>query len=88
MFVYRGNGFERLADFTSRILDQFPNAELMKKLTPPSDEVKESPQQCKLMSGLPFRYTVLSIFLIPISHLSHLELDDVCVIYFKLFDKE
>ncbi|XP_071513992.1 dedicator of cytokinesis protein 2 isoform X2 [Panulirus ornatus] len=45
VFVYRGNGFERLADFTSRILDQFPNAELMKKLTPPSDEVKESPQQ-------------------------------------------
>ncbi|XP_069941837.1 dedicator of cytokinesis protein 1 isoform X2 [Cherax quadricarinatus] len=45
VFVYRGNGFERLADFTSRILDQFPNAELMKKLTPPSYEVKESPQQ-------------------------------------------
>lgn len=48
VFVYRGNGYERLGDFTSRILDQFPNAELMKKLTPPSDEVKESPQQCKL----------------------------------------
>lgn len=46
--MYRGNGYERLGDFTSRILDQFPNAELMKKLTPPSDEVKESPQQCKL----------------------------------------
>ncbi|XP_045614067.1 dedicator of cytokinesis protein 1 isoform X2 [Procambarus clarkii] len=45
VFVYRGNGFERLADFTSRILDQFPNAELMKKLTPPNYEVKESPQQ-------------------------------------------
>ncbi|XP_068248217.1 dedicator of cytokinesis protein 1 isoform X5 [Palaemon carinicauda] len=45
VFVYRGNGYERLGDFTSRILDQFPNAELMKKLTPPSDEVKESPQQ-------------------------------------------
>ncbi|CAL4230656.1 unnamed protein product, partial [Meganyctiphanes norvegica] len=45
VFVYRGNGYERLGDFTSRILDQFPNAELMKKLTPPSKEVKESPQQ-------------------------------------------
>ena len=44
--MYRGNGYERLGDFQSRILDQFPNAELMKKLTPPSDEVKESPQQC------------------------------------------
>ncbi|KAK4298449.1 hypothetical protein Pmani_029209 [Petrolisthes manimaculis] len=45
VFVYRGNGFERLADFTSRILDQFPNAERMTKLTPPSDDVKDSPQQ-------------------------------------------
>ncbi|KAG0720444.1 Dedicator of cytokinesis protein 5 [Chionoecetes opilio] len=45
VFVYRGNGFERLAEFTTRILDQFPNAEPMKKLTPPSEESKESPHQ-------------------------------------------
>ncbi|XP_063852697.1 dedicator of cytokinesis protein 1-like isoform X3 [Scylla paramamosain] len=45
VFVYRGNGFERLAEFQTRILDQFRNAELMKKLTPPSEEAKESPHQ-------------------------------------------
>ncbi|XP_050707802.1 dedicator of cytokinesis protein 1-like isoform X3 [Eriocheir sinensis] len=45
VFVYRGNGYERLEDFTRRIRDQFPNAELMTKLTPPSEEAKESPHQ-------------------------------------------
>ncbi|XP_076042771.1 dedicator of cytokinesis protein 1-like isoform X4 [Oratosquilla oratoria] len=45
VFVYRGHGYERLSDFTTRIMDQFPNAEMMKKLTPPSNEVKDSPQQ-------------------------------------------
>merc|ERR1740129_107005 len=25
VFVYRGRGFERLPDFQSRLLDQFPN---------------------------------------------------------------
>ena len=45
VFVYRGKGFERLPEFQSRILDQFPNAELMKTLQPPTDEEKERPTQ-------------------------------------------
>ncbi|XP_045138104.1 dedicator of cytokinesis protein 1-like [Portunus trituberculatus] len=45
VFVYRGNGFERLEEFQTRILDQFRNAELMKRLKPPSEEAKESPHQ-------------------------------------------
>jgi dedicator of cytokinesis protein 1 len=31
VFVYRGRVFEGLADFKSRIFDQYPNAEEMKK---------------------------------------------------------
>ena len=37
VFVYRGRGYERLPEFQSRILDQFPMAELMTKLSPPSE---------------------------------------------------
>ena len=36
VFVYRGRGFERLPDFQSRLLDQFPTAELMTSLSPPT----------------------------------------------------
>ncbi|KAL1137917.1 hypothetical protein AAG570_009612 [Ranatra chinensis] len=45
VFVYRGKEYERLSDFCSRTLNQLPNAELMNTLTPPSDEIKESPHQ-------------------------------------------
>ncbi len=45
IFVYRGKGFERLPEFQGRMLDQFPNAELMKTLKPPSEEDKERPVQ-------------------------------------------
>ena len=44
-FVYRGKGFERLADFESRILDQFPHAEPMKTMDAPTDEEKEDAKQ-------------------------------------------
>ncbi len=45
VFVYRGKGFERLPEFQGRILDQFPNAELMKTLKAPDEEEKERPVQ-------------------------------------------
>ncbi|XP_065556971.1 dedicator of cytokinesis protein 1-like isoform X2 [Artemia franciscana] len=45
VYVYRGNEYEKIQDFVGRIQTQFPNAEPMQKLTPPSAEIKESPQQ-------------------------------------------
>jgi len=47
MFIYRGKEYERLSDFSSRTQLQFPNAELMKKLMPPGEEITESDKQCK-----------------------------------------
>lgn len=46
-FVYRGKEYERLSDFSSRVLNNLPQAELMNKLTPPGEEVTESQGQCK-----------------------------------------
>lgn len=48
VFIYRGKEYERLSDFSSRTLNQLPNAELMNKLTPPGDDIMESPHQCIL----------------------------------------
>ncbi|XP_033607516.1 dedicator of cytokinesis protein 1 isoform X3 [Cryptotermes secundus] len=45
VFVYRGKEYERLSDFSSRTLNQLPNAELMNKLTPPGEDIMESPHQ-------------------------------------------
>ncbi|XP_065350993.1 dedicator of cytokinesis protein 1 isoform X4 [Cloeon dipterum] len=45
VYVYRGKEYERLTDFSSRILLQFPNAELMNKLVPPGEEITESDKQ-------------------------------------------
>ena len=45
VFVYRGRGFEHMVNFTHRLLDQFPNAETMKKLDPPTEEEKEDIKQ-------------------------------------------
>ncbi|XP_031352316.1 dedicator of cytokinesis protein 1-like isoform X2 [Photinus pyralis] len=41
-FIYRGKEYERLADFSSRTLNEYPNAELLNKLTPPGDDILES----------------------------------------------
>ncbi|KAF5308725.1 hypothetical protein FQR65_LT06086 [Abscondita terminalis] len=41
-FIYRGKEYERLADFCTRILNEYPNAELLNKLTPPGEEITES----------------------------------------------
>ncbi|XP_028968827.1 dedicator of cytokinesis protein 1 [Galendromus occidentalis] len=45
VFVYRGKEYERLADFSARLLNQFPNAVLFTKLTEPDDEVTKSNRQ-------------------------------------------
>ncbi|GFG33105.1 hypothetical protein Cfor_10663, partial [Coptotermes formosanus] len=45
VFVYRGKEYERLSDFSSRTLNQLPNAELMNKLTAPGEDIMESPHQ-------------------------------------------
>lgn len=45
VFVFRGKEYERLGDFTNRVLLQFPNAETMNRLTPPDQEIMDSPQQ-------------------------------------------
>ncbi|KAF5292477.1 hypothetical protein FQA39_LY14024 [Lamprigera yunnana] len=42
MFIYRGKEYERLADFCTRTLNEYPNAELLNKLTPPGEEILES----------------------------------------------
>ncbi|XP_019762944.2 dedicator of cytokinesis protein 2 isoform X3 [Dendroctonus ponderosae] len=45
VFVYRGKEYERLADFNARIMNEFPKAELLNKLTPPGDEIRNSDGQ-------------------------------------------
>ncbi|XP_049862449.1 dedicator of cytokinesis protein 1 isoform X3 [Schistocerca gregaria] len=45
VFVYRGKEYERLSDFSSRTINQLPNAELMNRLSAPSDDITESPHQ-------------------------------------------
>ncbi|XP_053406382.1 dedicator of cytokinesis protein 1-like [Mercenaria mercenaria] len=45
VFIYRGKEYERLQDFNGRMQTLFPNSELMKTLSAPSDDIKESPKQ-------------------------------------------
>ncbi|XP_025093618.1 LOW QUALITY PROTEIN: dedicator of cytokinesis protein 1-like [Pomacea canaliculata] len=45
LFIYRGKEYERLADFNARMQILFPNAELMKTLDPPSEEILSSRKQ-------------------------------------------
>lgn len=49
VYIYRGKEYERLADFNARILNEFPRAELLNKLTPPGDDVTQSEGQCILI---------------------------------------
>ena len=44
-FIYRGKEYERLSEFSGRLMNQFPSAQLMNKLDPPGDEVTDSNQQ-------------------------------------------
>lgn len=43
--MYRGKEYERLSDFSTRTLNQLPNAEQMNKLCPPTTEMLESNNQ-------------------------------------------
>ncbi|XP_024936302.1 dedicator of cytokinesis protein 1 isoform X7 [Cephus cinctus] len=45
VFVYRGKEYERRSDFCSRTLNQLPNAEQMKELSPPSEDILDSNSQ-------------------------------------------
>ena len=45
VFIFRGRLFESLADFKSRISDQYPNAEMMIKMDPPTEEQKQGKEQ-------------------------------------------
>ncbi|XP_003378178.1 conserved hypothetical protein [Trichinella spiralis] len=49
-FIYRGDGYERLADFTGRIQAQYPNATLLQTLQPPGEEIKRSNGQYLLIN--------------------------------------
>ncbi|XP_059050512.1 dedicator of cytokinesis protein 1 [Achroia grisella] len=44
-FVYRGNEYEQLADFTERLMDEWPNAEVLTKLDAPGDDIINSNKQ-------------------------------------------
>ncbi|KAI8423336.1 hypothetical protein MSG28_014350 [Choristoneura fumiferana] len=48
-FVYRGNEYEQLADFKERLLDEWPDAEVLPKLDPPGEEITDSDGQCILL---------------------------------------
>ena len=45
VFVFRGKIFETLADFKSRISDQYPKADMMTTMDPPSEEDRASTVQ-------------------------------------------
>jgi len=45
LFVFRGFDCERLESFQDRILSQFPNSSVMNTLTPPDQDIMDSPQQ-------------------------------------------
>ncbi|XP_059148668.1 dedicator of cytokinesis protein 1-like isoform X3 [Physella acuta] len=45
MFIYRGKEYERLADFNARMQTLFPNAELMKTLDTPDEQIMTSAKQ-------------------------------------------
>ncbi|XP_021375284.1 dedicator of cytokinesis protein 1-like isoform X4 [Mizuhopecten yessoensis] len=45
VFIYRGKEYERLSDFNARMLSMFPNAEILKSLSPPTEDMKESKKQ-------------------------------------------
>ncbi|CAG9794914.1 unnamed protein product, partial [Diatraea saccharalis] len=44
-FVYRGNEYEQLQDFKERLLDEWPDADVLPKLDPPGEDITESDGQ-------------------------------------------
>ncbi|GAB6025462.1 Dedicator of cytokinesis protein 5 [Chamberlinius hualienensis] len=45
VFIFRGNEYEKLDEFSGRIQTLFPKAEIMNKLTPPEEDVMEAAKQ-------------------------------------------
>lgn len=48
VFIYRGKGYEKLGDFTTRIVNAFPKAELLQNLNEPGETITASEKQCIL----------------------------------------
>lgn len=44
-YIYRGNEYEQLQEFRDRLLDEWPDAEVLPKLDPPGPEITESDGQ-------------------------------------------
>uniref|UniRef100_A0A2A4K836 DOCKER domain-containing protein n=1 Tax=Heliothis virescens TaxID=7102 RepID=A0A2A4K836_HELVI len=44
-YIYRGNEYEQLQEFKDRLLDEWPEAEVLPKLDPPGPEITESDGQ-------------------------------------------
>jgi len=42
VFIYRGNEYERMADFKMRMQSQFPSAQFLSSLEPPGEDITES----------------------------------------------
>ena len=47
VFVYRGKDYERISEFSNRIMNEYPNAQSLNKLTPPGKDIEQSNGQCK-----------------------------------------
>lgn len=47
VFIYRGRPLEQLSEFEGRLLGQYLNAELLRHLGPPSEELRASNKQCE-----------------------------------------
>ncbi|KAH9630854.1 hypothetical protein HF086_009085 [Spodoptera exigua] len=47
-YIYRGNEYEQLQEFKDRLLDEWPDAEVLPKLDPPGPEITESDGQYDL----------------------------------------
>lgn len=58
VFVYRGKEYERLDDFNARILNEYPKAELLNKLDPPGDDIKNSDKQCILCFSFSVNFVI------------------------------
>jgi hypothetical protein len=46
VFIFRGQEFEKLAEFNGRLITTFPNARFMKTLETPGLDILESREQC------------------------------------------
>ena len=55
-FIYRGQDYEKISDFTARLCKEFPEATLVNASSPPWTELKEMEEQslsCRLVRPIP-----------------------------------